>query len=243
MPTLNRFTVSALTAGTLIASSLIVSQPVQAFTFNSGKKSVTISSSDIGNSFTAEFDGNVNGTPTPGLTAEAVFTFLGFNTPFAGVTQAFFNVVLSNTSTAQSRVSALGFNSSVPLRGVGNDSGPGNTRVFGVFGNDRSGSFPNQFGDIGVCFTNGNTCQGNGNGGVANGNIGEFNPVLAFDGSINSFTLDNFGVRYQAVAGVSQGNSGTGVGLVPTPALLPGLIGMCVAALRKKQEGEVAEEV
>ncbi|MBD1918192.1 MULTISPECIES: PTPA-CTERM sorting domain-containing protein [Cyanophyceae] len=54
------------------------------------------------------------------------------------------------------------------------------------------------------------------------------------------------GVRATSVGpedGVRGGSSGKIVGEVPTPALLPGLIGLGVAALRKKQENEVAEEV
>ncbi|MBD2112398.1 MULTISPECIES: cistern family PEP-CTERM protein [Cyanophyceae] len=256
MTTLNRLTASALTAGVLVASSLIASQPAQAFTFTSDKKAVTVTSADAGKFFTVDFDGNVDTTPIPGLTAKAVFTFLGFDIvdSLPDVTQAFFNVSITNNSTvAGSRISAIGFNTSPNLRGVGGglaNSGNGNTRVdsggnlpTSVFNNDRSGAFPNQFGAIEVCFTDGNNCQGGSNGGVTKGGTGEFNPVLAFNnpanGSVSSFTLDNFGVRYQSITapGINDG-SGTGVGLVPTPALLPGLIGMGVAALRRRQQEE-----
>ncbi|MBW4480964.1 MAG: cistern family PEP-CTERM protein [Tildeniella torsiva UHER 1998/13D] len=254
--TLNRFSVSALAASALVVTGSFASQPAQAFTFSSDKSAVTVFSSDVGKSFDVFFDGNVATVDTTDLSAKATFTFLGF-TAVGNRTEAAFQVLLDNTSAVASRVSALGFDSSLGLLGVGNNNDPGRTRVTGIFTNDRGGAFPNQFGDIDVCFTNGNTCQGGGNGGISMGDpAGTFNPVLAFLGSVNTFTLSNFGVRYQAIengARDANGNlirdnrgrlvtSGTGMGEVPTPALLPGLLGLGVAALRKRQQedGEVA---
>ncbi|MGL5194053.1 MAG: cistern family PEP-CTERM protein, partial [Chroococcales cyanobacterium] len=105
--------------------------------------------------------------------------------------------------------------SGMTLLGIGNPSGDGNTRVEGLFSNDRSGSFPNQFGDIDVCFTDGNRCEGGGSGGVTTGNTGRFQATLAFSGDVQSFALNNFGVRYQSIDGQTfAGDSGTGRGTI-----------------------------
>ncbi|MBE9140720.1 PTPA-CTERM sorting domain-containing protein [Nodosilinea sp. LEGE 07088] len=66
--------------------------------------------------------------------------------------------------------------------------------------------------------------------------------TLNFNGPISEVTLSNFGVRYQSITGTSLGTSGTGKGTpIPTPALLPGLVGLGVAALRKRRNAD--EEV
>ena len=70
------------------------------------------------------------------------------------------------------------------------------------------------------------------NTGEAEGGFGVISDT-AFDSITYSFTGSgdsSFRVDDLAVA-------------VPTPALLPGLVGMGVAALRKKKDGEIAEEV
>jgi hypothetical protein len=240
----------ALALSTLSVAFLSQSAPAQALSFSGG--SVTIDSVDVGQSFLVDFDGNVGGTNIPGLASQATFTFNGFTT-VGSRTEAAFSVLLKNISSITSRTSALGFD--VPgftLNGVGNASGSGNTRVSGLFSNDRSGSFPNGFGAIEVCFTSGPNCQGGASGGVFNGNSDTFNLALALNSNnqvVNSLTLNNFGVRYQSIAPARPGGnerSGTGRGTpapVPAPALIPAALGMSAALLRKKkQEEEVVQE-
>ncbi|WP_017314494.1 cistern family PEP-CTERM protein [Mastigocladopsis repens] len=201
-------------------------------------------SSDIGKTFQFNFDGNVNEQNVSGLSSTALFTLKNF----AG-NEATFDVALDNTSSdgITSRTSALGFNvysdlnstNQLSLVGIGDPSGSGNTRVSGLFSNDRSGSFPNQFGDIDVCFTNGNTCQGGSNGGIStNDGIGNFSFTLAFENAVNSFALGNFGVRYQSIDGNGfNGDSGTGRGTynqtqqVPEPGTSAALGLFAVGAL------------
>ncbi len=239
------FLKAAVLGGTALALGLLSTAPAHAFTFTNQNNDIVITASDAGQSFTTLFDGNVNGNNVIGLTAQAVFKFLGFTSVGSGSntkTEAAFQIDLTNTSSngITSRISALGFDVSPSLLGVGSSGGSGNTRVSGIFNNDRAGSFPNGFGDIDVCFTNGNTCQGGSNGGVSNG-TGQFSPILAFSGTVGSFTLSNFGVRYQSVTGTDLGNSGTGRGKVPTPALLPGLIALGASVLRKRKGEQMAE--
>lgn len=212
--------------GSVGVYSLTVAASASAFSFFDGGKAVGISDSDIGKEFTVNFDGSINEKDVTGLSSEAVFKFLGFNSG-RGYTEALFDVFLTNNSSNRitSRTSALGFDvwnfdgtnlgSGMNLVGVGSASGSGNTRVEGLFTNDRSGSFPNGFGDIDVCFTDGNNCQGGGSGGVTTGNTGNFQATLAFSGEVQSFALNNFGVRYQSINGQTfVGASGTGQGTI-----------------------------
>lgn len=211
-----------------------------AFTFLDSNRSVGISGDDLNKTFTLNFDGNVATQNVTGLTSEAIFKFLGFNTVNLRTgtrTEAAFEISLSNTTSAPllSRTSALGFDvwnfdgtsvgTQLALQGIGNSSGDGDTRSIGLFVNDRSGSFPNQFGDVDVCFTNGNTCQGGTSGGVDNNpatinpQTGTFTATLAFSGSVNQFALNNFGVRYQSIEGNGfNGASGTGKGTAVIPS-------------------------
>ncbi|XWK86985.1 MAG: cistern family PEP-CTERM protein [Phormidium sp.] len=195
---------------------------------------------DIGKEFTVLFDGNVSERNVSGLSSEAIFKLLAFNT-VGSTTEAQFEITLTNTTSGSlfSRTSALGFDvfnfngtsigSTLSLVGIGNASGSGNTRTVGLFVNDNSGAFPNQFGDVDVCFTNGNTCQGGTSGGVdnnpstSNPETGRFTATLAMSGDVQRMALSNFGVRYQSIDGTSatgqrfNGDSGTGRGTVRTP--------------------------
>ncbi|AFY82755.1 cistern family PEP-CTERM protein [Oscillatoria acuminata] len=213
--------------GSVGVYSLTVAASASAFTLFDSSKTVGISASDIGKEFTINFDGSVVKEKTvTGLSSEAIFKFLGFNSVGSN-TEAIFDVFLKNNSSngITSRTSALGFDvwnfdgssvgSSMNLVGLGNTNGAGKTRVEGLFSKDRSGSFPNGFKEIDVCFTNGNTCEGGGNGGVTTGNTGNFKATLAFSGEVQSFALNNFGVRYQSINGQTfAGASGTGRGTI-----------------------------
>lgn len=171
-----------------------------AFSLNGG--SVTgITSADVGQSFELDFDGNVATQTVNGLKSKATFTLSSFSG-----TSAIWDIVLSNLSDngISSRTSALGFDVSSVVSG-GSSSG--------LFSKAKTGgAFPNQFGDIDICFTNGNTCQGGQNGGVSTGETGNFTAALNFASAVSSFDLSNFGVRYQSIAGTNLGTSGTGHG-------------------------------
>jgi hypothetical protein len=207
-----------------VLGALAIAPAASAFTFSGS--SIEIGTQDVGASFKVNFDGNVSTKNVTGLASEAIFKFLGFTT-VGSKTEAAFEVTLDNTSSGgiTSRTSALGFNVDQTLVGVGSASGSGNTRSSGIFANDRSGSFPNQFGAVNVCFTDGNTCQGGSNGGVKTPDAPDkFSSTLAFNGNVQRFTLSNFGVRYQSIDGNGfQGASGTGHGtpIKPEPPKPP----------------------
>jgi hypothetical protein len=240
---------------TAVFGTLAITPSASAFTFSANNDKVTIGSTDINKSFDILFNGNVATQNVNGLTSEATFKFLGFTTTGTGTsakTEAKFDIKLTNTSNSGiiSRTSALGFNVSRSLLGIGSDSGvlTGKTRATGLFSNDRSGAFPNQFGNVDVCFTDGNTCQGGSNGGVDNDpttsilNTGNFTAILAFQGAVNSFDLNNFGARYQSISGSALGNSGTGTGKVkrkvPEPAMNAalGIVAISALGLKKKNK-------
>lgn len=242
---------SALTAVEILslataptASAVVVGSPAPTVGFDFIDDGIGIDALDIGKEFTVLFNGNVSETDVSGLTSEAIFKFLGFTT-VDSKTEAKFDITLTNTSSGDlfSRTSALGFNvsnfdgtnigSSLSLAGIGNNNNTGSTRTTGLFSNDRSGSFPNQFGAVDVCFTNGNGCQGGTNGGVdndsstSNAQTGKFTATLAVSGEVQRMALSNFGVRYQSIDGNSadgqsfSGDSGTGSGTVKTPSKPP----------------------
>jgi hypothetical protein len=232
-----------------------------AFTF--GTSSVGVSTEDINKTFTVKFDGSIAEAGVSDLSSEATFKFLGF-TSSSTQTTAQFEIVLKNTTSGNldSRVSALGFNTDkVEVRNSATSSGLFTTGVTG-------GSLPNQFGALDVCYTSGSTCQGGRNGGVSSDpslpgtfQQGSFLASFTMAGAVNSFSMSNFGVRYQSISGTSggktfNGDSGTGKGSlfippvdpppvrrVPEPAAIGGLVVMGLAAMRlkKKRQQEVCE--
>ncbi|MCU0567961.1 MAG: cistern family PEP-CTERM protein [Oculatellaceae cyanobacterium Prado106] len=254
-------------AGVAIATSSLLALAPAASAFTFGNGTVGITTEDINKTFTVKFDGSVATQGVSGLTSEAVFKFLGFtpatptttsskgkNTITTTVTGtiARFEITLKNTSSGAigSRVSALGFNTDKT------ESAAGATGLFsnGVIG----GSLPNQFGNVDVCYTNGNTCQGGQNGGVSSGSAPDsFIASLTLDGTVNQLTLSNLGVRYQSISGTNLGTSGTGKAVlfqppttppkeqppkrVPEPAIASALIVSALVASRMKKQPKTQE--
>ncbi len=210
--------------------------------------SITITNSTaIGTEWDVFFNGNASGVNVPGLTSNARFklTSFGLENGFRAIG---LQITINNTSSAPitvSRVSGIGFDTDPSLRGVGKSNAVGDTRVSGLFSNDNSGSFPNNFGDIDVCFNDANSCSGGGGGGVTvAAKSGTMNAVLVFNhvdlpnntkGPGNSFLLNNFGVRYQSITGGGlNGASGTGKPIEANPVPEPStwaLLGMAATFL------------
>jgi hypothetical protein len=234
-----------LTWGTIAAVSLLQTAPAQAFTFSQGGAGVTITADDVGKDFWSVFNGQVDdrgitSTNVEGLSSQANFKVTSFTN-----NQIVFDILLENTSQdpiTASVVSVLGFRSN-PLVASATSTGDFDITVL----NDPINAFGGA--DVNICFKeagNRNNCD-SGRGGVDLGQSAFFTATLNFNSDISSgLSLDEFGVRYQGIDGEINGQlvddfSGTGVGVVPTPALLPGLIGMGIAALRKKKQAKEKE--
>jgi hypothetical protein len=167
-------------------------------------------------SFTVDYNGNVALTPIAGLTASILFNFL--NT--SGSTYNF-SYTLTNTSSAPvagSRVSGFAIDTTPNIQ---------TATASGLFTNAVAGSYPNGVGNVELCLT-ANTCQGGGNGGVTMGNSGMGTFSLTFAAPQSSITIDRFLVRYQSIAGVNAGESGTGEGMVRSPVPEPATWAMLI---------------
>lgn len=224
-------------SGLAIATICSASFASSASAFSFVNNTVGVSTEDLNKSFTVKFDGNVSTQTVSGLTSAATFKFLGFaptsSTTTTGKgktlvtttvvqTIAQFEVMLKNTSSGAigSRVSGLGFNT---------DKEEAAASSSGLFTKGHlNGAFPNQFGNVDVCYNDGNTCQGGQNGGVNNNQSlpgtfqqGSFLASLTLNGSVNSFSMSNLGVRYQSISGTSLGTSGTGKSVLFIPPITP----------------------
>ena len=259
----NKLLMSALAVGSLLATGLVSTQAAQAITLTP-PGTVTINQGDAGKFTIYSYGGSVDHsnlsgpTFTPDLNAKILFNLLSFNG-----TDAIFDVTVSNDSGGDltaSRITIFGFDV-IPTGGSFSRNGSSSEAPFSQIGG-RNPNNPNVGGQVpqseflgfdrlDVCFRaggNGNGCTGGGTGGIAQGNTSDpFQVVLNFVNGVDSFDLTNFYVRYQGIRGEVDGirvagASGVGTaGIIPTPAMLPGLIGMGAAAFRKKKEEELEE--
>jgi len=193
----------------------------------------------VGDSFSVNFNGIIDGTVQSGLSAFADFQVSDRQVAGTGSeekTTWTLDVSLSNTSSTPvtgSRVSALGFN-------VDPDFQSGN--VSGLFNTVDTDSNSSQGTIVEACFLNDPSpdsggspnCAGGNNGGVDQSASapGVFVVSLMFEGNIAELFLDNFRVRYQSIDfGNNEDDSGIGIGtVIPLPAaawlFLTGLAGL-----------------
>jgi hypothetical protein len=182
---------------------------VAALLVGSASQAVTITSSDVGDSFVIVYDGQSDGSTIAGLTASATFTVTGFTSNSLTL-----EVELTNTSSGpitDSRISVFGFDTDPTLASAD---------ASGFFvGTVLNGALPSGFGSIDLCVKNGqtNNCQGGGGTGIGIGATETTTVTLGFSGPIDSITLSNFGVRYQSIVGAGATTSAVGRGTPPVP--------------------------
>lgn len=227
--------------------SLVAAESAHAFTWDRNTESVTIHDGDQDISFDVFFyKASIDGDDTiDGLNASAKFSLLDrFD---ASTKQARFKVDLSNFSNADiwssARLTGMAFNVDPNLKAASFDGDAGT-------GFDKAivdGKYPEGVKNVDVCYTGGgNSCSGGGNAGLTLGKTGSFYTTLKFDTTLDRFDihLDTFLARWQSLTSNIDGKygdtykdaSGVGYGQVPTPALIPAIIGSGVAALRKRKK-------
>jgi len=248
-----KFLVGALAAGAFAPIALVaVAEPAQAFSWDvENREWVIIHDGDENISFDVFFyNATIEGENVEGLNAKATFSLLG---AFDATTkQADFKVDLENFSDGSlwysARLSGLAFDVDPNLA----DSRDAVT-ASGIFNNAFVDSnYPEGVKTVEVCYSDGGSCSGGGGGGVTLGDTGSFYTTLKFDSVADNFNIrmDSFVSRWQSLTSQKDnrldyeysGDSGVGYGQVPTPALIPALIGSGIAALRKRKK-ENAEQV
>ena len=202
--------------------------------------------SDVGESFEVNFDGNVERNTVDGLSSRAKLTLTSFSLTENG-TEVELDIDLINTSSIDSRTSAFGF-----------DIDNATIESVAIYPNElfenshTNGSFPNGFGSVELCFTDGNNCQGGSGGGLSTGESGQLSAKLTLSEAVQTFAMSNFGVRYQSISDGEQlsGASGTGSGTlasakparptsIPEPSTATGIfllgLGFLRGAKKKRQ--------
>lgn len=248
-----------------VVAACVAAEPVRAFEWDPADPTwLELSAGDLaGTSFDVQFyDATINGANVDGLDAKATFTL---DHDFGNPTDSLrFKVDLWNMANADiwssARLSGIAFAVDPNVTSATIDDG-------GLFDNvivdDPStrrdeAQYPENYKVIDVCYTD-NNCQGGAQGGINLGETGSFYTTLSFGQDISSLSvrMDSFAIRWQSLtsnpngtSGVGYGNtyvddSGVGYGRVPTPALIPALIGSGIAALRKrkKESDEQVESV
>lgn len=179
----------------VLAATMVASMAGPAF------GAVIINAANTGYNFAIDYTGQVGGNTTPQVSALGNFTFNGVTNN--GLTYNF-DYALTNDSTVTARLSGFAFNTSPnPVSGT----------VSGAFNNVNAGNYPEGFGSVDICFTDGGgSCAGGGNGGFFQDNTGTGSFSLTFAQVMSSVTLDDFVTRFQSINGVQGGTSGIGIG-------------------------------
>jgi hypothetical protein len=208
---------------------------------------ITFDSSNVGTTYTLNYDGSSDSTTITGLTAQTSFTL----TEMTGNTYTF-SYAVTNTSGApitDSRISGFAFDTDPDITSAASTGAFGYTTV--------GGSYPNGVGEVDVCFKDANTgaCQGGGGGGLDLGATGTGTFTLTFASAVDAVTLSDFFVRYQSIAGAGNVTSATGEGTISSSTTTggtevpePGMLGLLGGALiatallrrrRRREEGGV----
>lgn len=228
----------------LAVPALVVAMPVAAVVplVNSP---ISVTSADVGQSFTYTYNGIINEQNQSGLTAAIRFTLNSVSDKVWNFTAAIDNTL--SAAPVGGRIVSFGFNGNPEIIGATAISGPFGKAVI-------DGSFP-QIGKttIDFCLTANNNCQGGSGGGVVNGTTATQEFALSFANNTTSVIFNNFILRYQSISGSRLGDSGIGLGTndggfdpggnpVPEPASWAMLIAGfgLIGAMARRQRAAVA---
>lgn len=162
---------------------------------------ITLDSSNIGESFSIDYDGFTGDQGTIGsLSAEAIFTLIAVDSDTFT-----FDYTLTNTSDVTSKVSNFSLNTNPDII----DASSTGDFSFTILDSTN----PNGIGTVDACFkaNRSGSCAGN-KGGLDSGQTGSGTLTLDFNGPIGSIDLTDFFVRYQGIKGIDGVTSASGTG-------------------------------
>lgn len=194
---------------------------------------ILLDSSDLGSTFTIDYDGFADGQTIDGISSTTAFTL----TSITGNTYGFDYSVTNTTSGSgiNSRLSSFAFNTDPDIVSASS------TGVYDFVVTDSN--YPNGIGTVDVCFkaAGSRSCAGN-KGGLLAGETGTGTLSLTFADSPTAISLSDFFVRYQSITGVygitsasgqqtgSSSSSSSGGTPVPAPGML-GIFGLAIMGL------------
>jgi hypothetical protein len=166
---------------------------------------ITVTSADVGRTFTYTYNGIINEQNQAGLTSAITFTLNSVAGKIWNFTAEIDNTL--SIAPVGARISSFGFNGNPEIVGATPGAGPFSTAII-------NGSFPQTGGQttIDFCLTAGSNCSGGSGGGVLNNTTATQEFALSFSNNITSVIFNNFIVRYQSITGSGLGNSGIGMG-------------------------------
>lgn len=244
----NHLLASVFAAGTLAAVSVFQAAPAEALSFD-GQLAV-FDSGDVGQSFTVDFvDNYINSSSTTLLKSKATVTiteFINAGNP-ENRTRVRLGINLSNNSSVDSFLTAFGFDVGAIVDGKVNDNigiRP-NTQTDGNAPPNPPAFNGTGFGvDFGSPLGTREVTYGalNPRNGIDDGSSDSFAARLVLDllDADDEVSLYNFAVGY-AIPDGKKYTPGAGRA-IPTPALLPGLVGLVFGAMRKKQQAEAVQD-
>ena len=213
-----------LAAPALALASLAISAPALA-------DAITFDSSNVGTSYTLNYNGFSGGTSISGLTGSTTFTLTGISG-----NDYTFDYSVTNTSSAPvtgSRISSFAFNTDPTITSATSTGAFSYTTL--------NSTYPNGIGSVDVCFKDAQTgsCAGGGSGGLTLGQTGTGSFTLSFSQPVSALTLSDFYVRYQSISGVPGISSASGSGTLTststssggTPVPEPGMLGLMASGL------------
>lgn len=220
---------SKLLCGLLASASVAIASPAIA-------DPITLDSSDVGTSFTIDFDGFVASATN---TIEDLTSSITFALQEVTGSSYTFGYLVDNTTGGglTSNLSSFAFNVDPDISGASADGAY--SFAFVTDGQANDPSYPNQVGAVDVCFKAANSGSCSNSGGVSEGSTGSGSLVLNFDPDADQITLSDFFVRYQGISGADGVTSATGQSTtsgsssgtqVPAPGMA-GLLGLAVVGL------------